>query len=80
MSPSVLGDSSAGLSQGSFDEDRASQTHRLASDVMEGNRGEGGSPPPSSRSPGMHLGHELLLAMTVALALFATLVLNATHC
>jgi len=27
----------------------------------------------------MHLGHEVLLALTIALALFATLVLNATH-
>jgi hypothetical protein len=48
----------------------------LASDETEG---LGGSLPPSSRLPGMHLGHDLLLALTTALALFATLLLSATH-
>jgi hypothetical protein len=49
----------------------------LASDEMAA---MGGSLPPSSRSSGMHLGHDLLPALTTALALFATLLLNATHC
>jgi hypothetical protein len=58
-------------------EGRASEMQVRASDELEGVRG---SVPPSSRSPGMHLGHDLLLAMTLALALLATLLLNATHC
>ncbi|MBX3209592.1 MAG: hypothetical protein KF764_31450 [Labilithrix sp.] len=46
---------------------------------MDGSQEEGGSVPPSSRSPGMHLGHDVLLAVIAAMALFATLLLNATH-
>jgi hypothetical protein len=33
--------------------------------------------PPASRAPGMHTGHDLLLALTLAVALGATLCLYA---
>jgi hypothetical protein len=51
-----------------------------ASDVNARVRGGRGWPP-SSRSPGMHLGHDLLLAMSIAVALLATVLLyKNTHC
>ncbi|MBX3262259.1 MAG: hypothetical protein KF782_21410 [Labilithrix sp.] len=70
----------AGLSQASFESQRAPEQRVLASDVMDGSDEDGDPMPPSSRSPGMHLGHEVLLAVITAMALFATLLLNATHC
>jgi hypothetical protein len=70
---------SARLSQEGIGEVRASEMQVRASDVMEGIGGPLPRSPCLLRSPGMHLGHELLLALTIALALFATLLLNATH-
>ncbi len=67
----------AGLSQASFESQRAPEQRLLASDVMDKSGEDGGSVPPSARSPGMHLEHEVLLAVIAALALFATLLLNA---
>lgn len=86
MSPSVLqrriaraGSTTASLSQAAFDEAPAPDDHAPASDLLEGtSRGRRDGPPP--RSPGMNLGHDVLSAVTFAVVLFATLLLNATHC
>ena len=76
----VRGDcATASLSQAAFDEASASDDHAPASDLLEGSSpGRRRDGPP--RSPGMHLGHDLLHALTFAVALFATLLLNAIHC
>jgi len=84
MSPSVLdrgARATASLSQGAIAERTSAPESRApASDLLERDLESSGSWPPPPRSPGMHLGHDLLHAVTFAVVLFATLLLNAIHC
>jgi hypothetical protein len=85
MSPAILRSSpqpalAASLSHELSAHASASDVQALASDEQEG---AGGPVRPVStkleRVPGMHIGHDLLVAGAVAVALYATLLLNAIH-
>ncbi|HVJ91253.1 MAG TPA: hypothetical protein VM580_15725 [Labilithrix sp.] len=80
MTPSALGpDLAASMDVSPARKCRAITPTVPASKLNARNLGDCGSPPRSTRLPGMHLGHEVLLAMTLAVALLATLLLNAAH-
>ena len=72
---SAIAERTARVSQERSHDGRASEMQGSASDDLEGAGGM--RSPASSRLPGMHVGRDLLVAATVAITLYATLLLIA---
>jgi len=79
MGSMAVFEGSGGVSLGASGTEHASEALEPASDVDDAALEGRGRAPLSTRSPGMHLGHDLLLAVMIAVGLLATLLLYAGY-